>query len=305
MESSLNLEGVIVPLVTPFSMDGSLDTGGLTRQLTWLAGKGLTGVVALGSTGEAPFLERGERREVIAAVAGHREKGSLLLAGIGVESTRLTIGLASDAAEAGADAVLVVNPSFYRSAMTHRVLFDHYTAVADSSPLPVVLYTIPQNTGLALNHDLVEELSSHPNIIGLKESGGDLRDLQLHLQRTPPEFSIITGAATIAGHAAAAGASAAILAMANVVPELCVEVFAAGRNGALEEMKDLQARLSFLTRSIQGRFGIAGIKAAAELLGGTGGLPRAPLKPVSDEERAAISAALRPSPGLPAPHRRL
>ncbi len=292
MEPSLNLEGVIVPLVTPFSLDGSLDTDGFTDQLTWLAGRGLTGVVALGSTGEAPYLERGERREIIAAAADNREEGILLLAGIGVESTHLTIGLASEAAEAGADALLVVNPSFYRSAMTPRVLLDHYTAVADSSPLPVVLYTIPQNTGLALSHDLVEELSLHPNIIGLKESGGDLRDLQLHLQRTPPEFSIITGAATIAGHAAAAGASGAILAMANVVPELCVELFNAGRDGALEEMKEMQARLSFLTRSIQGRFGIAGMKAAAELLGGKGGLPRAPLKPVTDEERSAIRVAL-------------
>ncbi|MFC1628272.1 dihydrodipicolinate synthase family protein [Gemmatimonadota bacterium] len=292
MEPSLNLEGVIVPLVTPFSMNGNLDADGLIDQLTWLTGRGLTAVVALGSTGEAPFLDRGERREVINAAAENREEGTLLLAGIGVESTRLTIGLALDAAEAGADAVLVVNPSFYRSAMTPRVLLDHYTAVADASPLPVVLYTIPQNTGLALSHDLVEELSLHPDIIGLKESGGDLRDLQLHLQRTPPEFSIITGASAIVGYAAAAGADAAILAMANVVPELCVELFRAGREGALEEMKDMQARLSYLTRSIQGRFGIAGLKAAAELLGGTGGLTRAPLKPVTDEERSMIRAAL-------------
>ncbi|MFC1500767.1 dihydrodipicolinate synthase family protein, partial [Candidatus Zixiibacteriota bacterium] len=108
----------------------------------------------------------------------------------------------------------------------------------------------------------------------------------------PPEFSIITGAATIAGHAAAAGASAAILAMANVVPDLCVELFAAGRDGALEEMKDAQARLSFLTRSIQGRFGIPGMKAAAELLGGRGGFPRAPLKPVTADEKSLIRAAL-------------
>ena len=292
MEPSLNLEGVIVPLVTPFSMDGNLDVDGFVDQLTWLSGRGLTGVVALGSTGEAPFLERGERREIITAAADNREEGTLLLAGTGVESTRHTIGLASDAAEAGADALLVVNPSFYRSAMTPGVLLDHYTAVADSSPLPVVLYTIPQNTGLALSHDLVEELSRHPNIVGLKESGGDLRDLLLHLERTPPGFSVITGAATIAGHAAAAGASAAILAMANVVPELCVELFGAGRDGALDEMNDLQARLSFLTRSVQGRFGIAGMKVAVELLGGMGGLPRAPLKPVTDEERSTIHAAL-------------
>ncbi|MFC1530329.1 dihydrodipicolinate synthase family protein [Gemmatimonadota bacterium] len=293
MASSLSPEGVIVPLVTPFSMDGSLDEAGLIDQLTWLSGRGLTGVVALGSTGEAPLLEPPERRRVIATAAANREPDTMLIAGAGVESTRLTIRLAEEAAEAGADAVLVVNPSFYRSAMSPGTLYDHYCAVAGASPLPVILYSIPQNTGLALGPDLVEELSAHPGIIGLKESGGDLRDLQLHLQRTPPGFSIITGAATIAGPAAASGASAAILAMANVVPELCVEVFAAGREGEVEEMRDLQARLSFLTRSIQGGYGISGVKAAVELLGGTGGELRAPLKPVDDDGRTAILAALR------------
>ena len=149
------------------------------------------------------------------------------------------------------------------------------------------------DTYQSLGPDLVEELAVHPGIIGLKESGGDLRDLQIHLQRTPPEFSIITGAATIAGSAAMSGACAAILAMANVVPELCVDVFTAGREGEVAEMRDLQARLSFLTRSIQGGYGIAGIKAAVELLGGTGGEPRAPLVPVDDEGRNTILAALR------------
>ncbi len=274
-------------------MDGSLDEAGLVEQLTWLTGRGLTGVVALGSTGEAPFLEPPERRQVIATAAANREPETVLRAGVGAESTRLTIRLAEEAATAGADAVLVVNPSFYRSAMTPRTLFDHYSAVAGASPLPVILYSIPQNTGLALGPDLVEELAAHPGIIGLKESGGDLRDLQIHMHRTPPEFSIITGAATIAGPAAMSGACAAILAMANVVPALCVDVFTAGREGEVAEMRDLQARLSFLTRSIQGGYGIAGIKAAVELLGGTGGEPRAPLASVDDEGRNAILAALR------------
>jgi 4-hydroxy-2-oxoglutarate aldolase len=274
-------------------MDGSLDEAGFVEQMSWLAGRGLTGVVVLGSTGEAPFMEPPERRRIIATAAANREPGTFVIAGIGVESTRLTIRLADDAAAAGADAVLVVNPGYYRSAMTPRALFDHYTAVAGASPLPVILYSIPQNTGLALEPDLVAELSAHPGIIGLKDSGGDLRDLQLHLQRTPPEFSIITGAATIAGPAAMAGASAAILAMANVVPELCVDVFAAGLEGEMEVMRDLQAQLGFLTRSIQGRYGIAGMKAAVDLLGGTGGEPRAPLTPVGDEDRAAILASLR------------
>jgi len=273
-------------------MGGSLDEAGLVEQLTWLSGRGLAGVVALGSTGEAPLLEPAERRRVIATAAANREPDTVLIAGIGVESTLLTIRLAEEAAEAGADSVLVVNPGFYRSAMTSPVLLEHYRAIAGASPLPVILYSIPQNTGLALGHDLVEELAEHPNIIGLKESGGDLRDLQLHLQRTPPEFSIITGAATIAGPAAISGASAAILAMANVVPELCVDVFTAGREGAVVEMRDLQARLSFLTGSIQGRYGIAGMKAAAELLGGTGGALRAPLTAIDDDGRTAILAAL-------------
>jgi 4-hydroxy-2-oxoglutarate aldolase len=176
--------------------------------------------------------------------------------------------------------------------MTPSALRDHYLAVADASPLPVILYSIPQNTGVVLDHDLVEELAAHPGIIGLKDSAGDIRDLQFHLQRTPPGFHVITGAAVIAGFAAAAGADGAILAMANLVPELCVAVFEAGAAGRLEEMRDLQARLSHLTRAIQGRSGIAGLKAAADLLGGVGGPVRPPLQPVTEEERAAIAAAL-------------
>lgn len=286
-------------MVTPFSLDGSLDVEGLRQQLGWLSGRGMSGFVALGSTGEAPLLSREERRRVIESVVSSREEGGVVIAGVGVESTGHTIELARDAAEAGADAALVVNPSYYRSSMTEGVLRRHYLAVADSSPIPLVLYSIPQNTGISLSHSLVEDLSAHANIIGLKESGGDMRDLQALLGRTPPEFSVITGAAALTGYAAAAGAAAAILAMANVVPALCVELFEAGADGDMESVRGLQPELNFLTRAIQGRFGIPGLKAAAEMAGGHGGAPRAPLLPLTEDERSAVAAAMEEAGLLP------
>lgn len=292
MEAPLSLQGVIVPVVTPFSLEGGLDLEGLEVQMEWLSGRGLTGVVALGSTGEAPLVSREERRSIVARVASLREEGVLLVAGVGAESSALTIDLALEAAEAGAEALLVINPSYYRSQMTHRVLFDHYSDLADKSPLPVILYSIPQNTGLPLSHTLVEELAAHPNIAGLKDSGGDMRDLHLFLERTPPDFNVITGSALLTGPAAAAGASAAILAMANVVPDLCVELFDAGCTGEIDTVRRLQSELNFLTRAIQGRFGIPGMKAAADLLGGHGGFPRKPMQPLNDEDRTSVAAAL-------------
>ena len=293
MEAPLNFEGVIVPVVTPFSLDGAIDEEGLVAQLGWLSGRNLAGIVALGSTGEAVLLSREERRKVIELCASHREEGAVLLAGTGAESTAGSIELALDAARIGADALLVITPFYYKAQMTARALCDHFRAVADNSPVPVFLYNMPPNTGLDLPPEAVEELSAHTNIIGLKDSSGDLRNLFLYLERTPPGFNVLTGSSMILGVSVQAGAAGAILAMGNVAPDLCVELFEAAGEGDLEGVLRLQPQLGYLTRAIQGAFGIPGIKAAADELGGRGGAPRPPLQPLSDEERAAVAAALR------------
>lgn len=292
MEVPLSFEGVIVPVVTPFSLEGALDPEGLEAQLGWLSGKGLAGIVALGSTGEAVLVSREERRLVIEICASLKEEGTVLVAGTGAESTADSIALARDAAELGADALLVVTPSYYRAQMTSRALCDHYVAVADDSPVPLLLYNMPESTGIHLPSEAAEELSAHPNIAGLKDSSGDLRSLHLFLGCTPPDFRVLTGSTLILGASAGAGAVGAILAMGNVAPELCVELFEAGRTGDMDRVLGLQPQLGFLTRAIQGAYGIPGIKAAVDLLGGRGGAVRSPLQPLTDEDRAAVAAAL-------------
>ena len=293
MPARPSFEGVIPPVVTPFSWEGELDLDGLEAQIRWLSGRGLAGFLIAGSTGEAPLLDREERRLVVERAASVVEEDGVLMVGTGSQSTRETVALTADAAEAGADAVLVVSPSFYAGRMTGEALYAHYETVAAESPVPVLLYTVPKFTHLAIPPEVVERLAAHSNIIGIKDSSGDLRSLHTFLERTPPEFQVTTGSPLIAGAAGAAGAVGAILGMANLAPELCIACFEAGRGGDLVAMRALQTELNALTQAIQGAFGIPGLKAAADLLGGCGGAPRRPMLGLTDGERERIAAALR------------
>ena len=221
-----------------------------------------------------------------------KEKGTIVMAGSGAQRTRDAVAFTEDAGRAGADAVLVVNPFYYKGLMTADALVAHFEAVADASTVPVLLYSVAMFTGMAIPTDVVERLAAHENIVGMKDSSGDLRSVQTFLERTPPEFQVLNGSAAITGMSATAGAVGAILAMGNVVPDLCVELFETGAADEMEKVRELQTTLNFLTREIQGAYGIPGIKAAAELLGGFGGSSRAPIQPLTDEARKKIGAAL-------------
>jgi 4-hydroxy-tetrahydrodipicolinate synthase len=284
--------GVIPPVVTPFSLQDEIDLDGLEAQIRWLSGRGLAGLLVAGSTGEAPLLDRDERRRLTERAAAVREEGTVLLVGTGAQSTRQTLEYTADAAEAGADAVLVVNPSYFAGAMNAEALAAHFETVADGSPVPVLLYSVPKFTHLAIPPDVVERLARHENIIGMKDSSGDLRSLHTFLERTPPDFQVLTGSPLITAAAAAAGAAGAILAMANIAPEMCIETFAAGLEGDLDGMRAFQTELNALTRATQNTWGIPGLKAAADLLGGFGGFPRPPLQPLDEPGREQVGAVL-------------
>jgi 4-hydroxy-tetrahydrodipicolinate synthase len=296
----MSFEGVIPPVVTPFSLEGDLDLGGLESQIKWLSGRGLAGILVAGSTGEAPLLGREERRLMMEKAAAVREQGTVLMVGTGAQSTRETVVFTVDAGHAGADAALVFNPFYFKGAMTVDAHVAHFEAVADASPVPVLLYNVPLFTGLAIPPEAVERLAQHENIVGMKDSSGDLRTLQTFLERTPPEFQVLNGSALITGMSAAAGATGVILAMANVVPDLCVDLFDAGAADDMDRVRELQASLNFLTREIQGAHGIPGIKVAAELLGGFGGFPRSPIRPATEDAKERIRAALAEAGSLPA-----
>jgi 4-hydroxy-2-oxoglutarate aldolase len=237
--------------------------------------------VVLGSNGEAAQLDDDEADRVIAIVRERVPSGRPLLVGTGRESTRATIAACRRAAAIGADAVMARTPSFYKPQMTSETFIRHYTEVADASPVPLILYNVTIYTGVNLLPDAVEALSAHPNIVGLKDSGNDMLQISDYLTRAQPGFTVLAGSAPSLFTSAVLGVHGAVLALAGLVPDLCVELFEHVRAGRVEEGRALQRRLMPLARAIGPVHGVPGLKAAIDLLGLSGGTPRPPLRPVA------------------------
>jgi 4-hydroxy-2-oxoglutarate aldolase len=246
-------------------------------------GTPLTGLVVLGSNGEAPQLEDGEADRMIDIVRAGVPGDRPLIAGTGRESTRATIAATRRAAAAGADAVLVRTPSFFKPQMTAEVFERFYIEVAEASPVPVLLYNVTLYTGVNLAPDAVAALAEHPNIVGIKESGGDIGQIAEYVSRTPADFTVLAGSATTLVHALCAGCRGAILALAALVPAEVVRLAALVQEGRLEDARAAQRRLMPLARSVGTQFGVPGLKASLTLMGFAAGDPRPPLMPVSPQ----------------------
>jgi 4-hydroxy-2-oxoglutarate aldolase len=272
--------GIFTPIPTPFAPTGDVDTASLARNVTrWMATP-LDGLVVLGSNGEAAQLDDDEADRVLATAREGVPSGRVLIAGTGRESTRGTIAATRRAASLGVDAVLVRTPSFFKSQMTSDVFVRHYTDVADASPVPVLLYNVTMFTGVTLPPDAVSRLAVHPNVAGMKESGSDLALISEYIACTPDEFTVLAGSATTLFHSLCSGCDGAILALAALVPDACVRMRELVRAGGLDAARTLQRELMPLARSVGSTFGVAGLKAALDLLGFEGGAPRPPLLPV-------------------------
>jgi 4-hydroxy-2-oxoglutarate aldolase len=291
--------GIFTPIVTPFTAAGDLDERGLASNVDHYLRTPLTGLVVLGSNGEAAQLEDDEADRVLAIVRDRVPSGRPLLAGTGRESTRATIAACRRAAEIGLDAVMVRTPSFYKPQMTSEAFVRHYTAVADASPVPVFLYNVTMYTGVNLLPDAVARLSEHPNIVGLKDSGNDMLQIGEYLARSAPGFTVLAGSAPSLFSSAVLGVHGAVLALAGLVPELCVQLFEHARAGRLDEARALQRRLMPLARAIGPVHGVPGLKAALDLLGLAGGVPRAPLAPVAPAVVEALRSQLAELGALP------
>jgi 4-hydroxy-2-oxoglutarate aldolase len=285
-------EGAFTPIVTPFRGDGTIDEEGMRRNVARWMSTPLTGLVVLGSNGEAPQLEDAEADWVIDIVRSEVPRNRPLIAGTGRESTSATIAATRRAAAAGVDAALVRTPSFFKSQMTTEVFVRHYTDVADASPIPVLLYNVSMFTGVSLAPDAVATLASHPNIVGMKESGGDIGLIAEYIARTPDDFTVLAGSAATLFHALCAGCDGAILALAALVPRDIVAMEALVADGRLDEARALQRRLMPLARSVGGLHGVPGLKAALELMGFAAGPPRPPLRPVSPQTVDVLRAQL-------------
>lgn len=278
----MELNGIYPPCVTPFK-DGAIDVAGLARNAQRWMKTGLRGLLALGSNGEAAFLDEDEAERVVLAMRDKTPRDRVLLVGTGRQSTMATIAATRRAAKAGADAVLVLTPFYFKSQMTQDALVDHYRAVADASPVPVLLYNFTNVTGINLAPDTVATLAQHPNIVGQKDSNGDVGQVAAIVARVPPDFPVLVGSAGTLYPAMMVGAAGAIVAVANVVPEVCVKLYDLVRAGRHDEARVLQRRLTPLAVAVTGTYGIAGLKATMEMAGYAGGVPRMPLRPVKPE----------------------
>jgi 4-hydroxy-2-oxoglutarate aldolase len=273
--------GIFTPIVTPFRDDDTVDETGLQRNVQRWLSTSLHGLVVLGSNGEAAQLSDDEADRIVDIVRAHVPAGRALIAGTGRESTRDTIAATRRAAQAGVDAVLVRTPSFFKPQMTTDVFVRHYAEVADASPVPILLYNVSTFTGVNLLPEAVERLAAHANIAGIKESGSDIGQIAEYVSRTPEDFTVLAGSATTLVHALCAGCDGAILALASLLPDACVEMVALVREGRLREARALQRRLMPLARSVGGTYGVPGLKAALHLIGYASGPPRPPLRPAA------------------------
>ena len=279
---ALALTGVFVPATSPFDpVTGDLDLVSLRSNLMRVLSAPVQGLVIGGTTGEALLLSREERTAALEAAADLLDDERLLIAGTGAESTRETIRLSVEAAEAGADAVLVQPPAYYRNAMSDRLLALHYRAVAEASPLPVILYQAPLTCStLELSTPLVAGLSEHPGIIGLKDSRGKLPALGEHLGAVAEGFRVLVGNGAKLHAALEMGAAGGILGVSNLVPAEASEIYRCQREGRRAEAERIQERIAPLHNEIVGALGVPGVKAALDLTGASGGAPRPPLAPV-------------------------
>jgi 4-hydroxy-2-oxoglutarate aldolase len=273
-----SLRGILLPITTPFTSAEEIDSKGLQANLRSWNSSGIIGYVVLGSTGERVNLDERECQEVIETARAEVPRELNFIVGAGQESRRGTINEIKRAAAAGADAVLVITPHFYRAAITQTALVDHYLAVADSSPVPVLLYSMPALTGVRIEPETAAQLSQHPNIIGIKDSSADVAKLRETIKLAGDDVAVLTGNGTVLYEALRAGTCGGILAVGCVAPGICIEIFRAVESGDMDRAALLQAKLTPLAAAVTTRFGIGGLKAGLEMKGFAGGAVRLPLR---------------------------
>ncbi|MDE2655276.1 MAG: dihydrodipicolinate synthase family protein [Gemmatimonadota bacterium] len=300
-ETPLDISGVMIPTTTPFDpVTGEIDLVALRENVRKWARTGVSGLVIGGSTGEAVFLDEGERDACWDVVGGSLPDGVLLVAGTGAESLRTTLRLTRMAAARGADAVLVQPPAFYRGAMSPEVVRDHYLAVAEASPVPVIVYQVPTRfSTLDFPAGLVAELSTHGNVVGIKDSRGKLELVGELVDQCSRGFQVLVGSGNLLYGALESGAVGGILGVANLAPRESAGLHARYMAGDRAAAGALQERIGPLHNAVVGGMGVAGVKYGLELLGYHGGVPRPPLRPLPEGRRDEVAEALARAGILP------
>ena len=286
----MNVNGIFPALTTPFEADGSISLSGMKHNIGLYNRTGLSGYVVLGSTGESVLLSREEADLLLAAVKEAAAPGKILIAGTGAESTAETIARTKRAAALGYQVALVKTPYYYKPAYRAEHFIQHYRAVADASPIPILLYSVPVFTNITLESPEIIALAQHSNIIGIKDSSGSIQRIGEVVAGAPSDFQVLTGGAAVVFPALAVGGRGAILALADLLPEQCVELFQLFQQGRHEQARLLQLQLVRASKLVVSENGIAGLKFAMDLRGYKGGVPRPPLLPLKEEKKSGIAA---------------
>jgi 4-hydroxy-2-oxoglutarate aldolase len=273
----MKLSGVLPPIATPFQ-DGKLAIDKLKKNFEKWNQTGLSGFLVIGSNGEAVFLNEKEKMKVIETSREAIPKSKIMMVGTGMEATQETIQFTNQAAKMGADCALVVTPCYFKGSMKPQILYEHFISVAESSKIGILLYNVPQFTGINMEPELVAKLSEHPNIIGIKDSSGNIGQLSEIVHLSQKGFAVFVGSAPVFFPALCVGAVGGILAVAQVAPQECVQIQNLFNKGKMDEARALQSRLTPLAKAVTTKYGIGGLKMALDLTGYFGGYPRPPLK---------------------------
>ena len=293
VKENINLDGIFPPIPTSFDKNGALALDKVRSNIEFFNRFDLQGYVVLGSNGEFVLLDEDEKLTLIQTIRESMPSNKPLLAGVGCQSTRATTRLCMKAANSGADAALVITPSYYKDKMTDEALFAFFNSVGNASPIPVILYNMPACTGIDLSTDIVVSLADHPNIIGLKDSGGNVTKMGEIVKRVPGVFQVLAGSAGFLLPALSIGAVGGILALANIAPAQCLMIRQMFIEGRWEEAKALQTSLISLNQAITRIGGIPALKSAMDYLGLYGGPVQGPLLPAKTKEVRDLQALIK------------
>ena len=287
----IDFNGIFPPIPTPF-VEGDVAYDKLASNIEKWSQTGLKGLVVMGSNGEYVYLSAEEKRKLVEKTVELTPDPMLVIAGTGCESTKETIELTQDCADRGAHAALVVTPHYYSGRMNEAALVAYFTAVADNSPIPILLYNVPKFTHVNMTVNVVAQLSCHPNIHGIKDSTGNVIQLGEFANNVAAEFNLLVGTAGALFGGLALGCAGGVLALANIAPQKCVEIYQLVKAGNFEAAKKLQLKMIPVNQAVTATYGVPGLKTAMDMLGYFGGDPRPPLLPSSEKDKSEIREIL-------------
>lgn len=272
------VEGIIPPIITPFDVDGEVDMEALEKNIQRWNETDLAGYLVLGSNGEFVYMDEEEKIKTVEKVIQSKSEDKIVIAGTGMEGTEQALDLTKKMASLGVDYALILPPHYYGSFMTEDVLLDHYEYIADNAEIPILLYNMPQYTGITLPVDIICELSDHENIVGMKDSSGDFSLIGKYISNSAEDFDVLAGTASFLLGGLILGASGGVLALANLAPEKSCQIYKEFKKGNIEKASDIQMRMIPVNEAITSKYGIKGLKHVMDNLGYEGGKCKKPLK---------------------------